>query len=273
MRLLSLYSGRVFWRTFNIGDTVYVVGHTEGGVAEDTVIDINHPQGMFQLELRIKDLGGRHIVFPGAKWLNTDSLVLKADGSLQYEVDAAEVVVDQAFQFAPVGTVIQFFDRLGASSDSTIEVLSTIGYSSTSSQGQTAGMNSSATDESGAQVGATVKAEGNVGAAKVGVEVQGKLSDTVTQKIEQTVQGTRSVTIATTVSNATKQTIVAKAQVITVHTVSWRRQFIGGSVSFGKGAVAYEATLDYVSSQRTEEFPSLNAMPQHLVAEYRRQGL
>lgn len=273
MKLLSLYSGRVFWRTFNIGDTVYIIGHRESTVDEDAFADINHPHGMFQLELRVNNLSGNHIVFPGAKWLNTDVLVLKPDGTLQYEVDAAEVVVDQAFQFAPVGTIIRFFDRVGSTSDSTIEVSTTIGYSSTSSQGQTAGMNSSATDVSGAQVGATVKAEGNVGAAKVGIEVQGELSDTVTHKIEQTVQGTRSVTIATTVSNSTKQTIIAKARTITAHTVSWQRQFIAGSVSFGKGATAYQATIDYVSSQRTEEFPSVNAMPPHLIAEYHRQGL
>lgn len=77
MRLTSNYPGRIFWRTFNPDDTVYIIGHQEGVLRSGQFENINHPSGRFQLELKRDDIGGTFLNRPGAIFNNSDNAELR----------------------------------------------------------------------------------------------------------------------------------------------------------------------------------------------------
>ena len=61
MKLRSQYKGNVFWRIFDMSDTVHIIGYSNGFVYEGGTVDITHPHGQFQLELKEDWFWGRSI--------------------------------------------------------------------------------------------------------------------------------------------------------------------------------------------------------------------
>lgn len=76
MRLTSRYPFTVVWRTFNSADTAYLIGNMEGVLLPGQFLDIDHPCGRFQIELKREGIGGGWVVRPGEVFSNTDNLVL-----------------------------------------------------------------------------------------------------------------------------------------------------------------------------------------------------
>lgn len=76
MQLTSRYPFTVFWRTFDSADTAYLIGQMEGVLLPEQFVEINHPSGQFQMELKREGIGGAWVVRPGEVFSNTDNRVL-----------------------------------------------------------------------------------------------------------------------------------------------------------------------------------------------------
>jgi hypothetical protein len=74
--------GEILWRAFDQFDTVYVVPHREGILAQGATGTYDHPSGKFQLEIRQHAVFGRVIVQPGRVFDNADDLVVMPDGRI-----------------------------------------------------------------------------------------------------------------------------------------------------------------------------------------------
>ena len=72
MKITSEYtkSAKVFWRMFDPGDGVRLIGHKEGFLAPGASADVVHPSGKFQLELKEDSLHGKVIAAGGLIYRN-----------------------------------------------------------------------------------------------------------------------------------------------------------------------------------------------------------
>lgn len=77
MRLTSRFPFPLFWRTFNANDTVYIIGNMQGVLQSGQFVDINHPSGRFQMELKRDGIGGVWVRRPGEVFSNTENRVLQ----------------------------------------------------------------------------------------------------------------------------------------------------------------------------------------------------
>ena len=76
MKLTSNWNGKIYWRTFNPGDTIYRVGLAEGTLQRGSVDIDAHGQSQLKIEIRRDRLQGTHIVKPGALWSTNNALIL-----------------------------------------------------------------------------------------------------------------------------------------------------------------------------------------------------
>lgn len=89
MRLISQFSGVVYWRIFNIGDRTFGTGVRDGVLRPgDPPLDFRHPSAeTFSLELKRDGLFGPFIKRPGDEFANGDLLILRGDGQLERQPD------------------------------------------------------------------------------------------------------------------------------------------------------------------------------------------
>jgi hypothetical protein len=278
MRVLSNWDrGTLYWRTFDSGDTVYVFGHKEGALKIGEYADITHPKDAFQVQFKRGDLFGRTVIDPGTIYKNSGEYVLIPDDAtgekarLVEIAEATNVVIEGAVQFEPYGLVTQFIDRLGSPSDVTYVVKTAISKSISGSGESGTRITSGITDERGGKVGGGVTAEIPIKAVKVGVNVNGELSQTVISKVEREVTRQTSYSITSTESYEEERTETFVSRKLHAVTLSWRRRFVTGTVVLGSARTPFEATIGYVTSTQTLSFDSFAAMPPELQAEYRRQ--
>ncbi len=274
MKLTSNWSaGRLFWRTFNLGDTVYITGLRQGFLSNGQSVDYKNPTDFFQMEVKRGDGFGPFLEpggYPGRPYRNDDELIVTDAGIVDDVVSVAVVVVDPGFKFEFSGAVVQFFSA--ASTDTTIKITSSFSRTTSNSTDHQATVNSSASNETGAQVGAQVTGEVKPGDVKVGVNVSGSISSKVINKIEHTIADRLNVQVSTATSYTEEQTINLKAGKLTVITSSWQRRFVTGNVTVGHEFRLYDATLGYMGSRQIVEYSSAADLPPELAAVYAAQN-
>ena len=276
MKLRSFYSGTVFWRIFDMNDTIHIFGYRDGTIRTGETIEITHPQQEFQLELKRDWWAGEFIERAGARWKNSDSLILNANGFLQREEDAVSIILDNRLKVSTVGAAVRFFDLDKASSDIVYKITTTLGYSTSDQFGDDTTIQSSVTNEKGVEVAPKAEVQTSQDNTKVGVEVAARVSNKIIQKIEDTVKRTRSLRIENKFQRQSEHEIIAKAGFVTAYTVIWQRQYVTGKITYADDDIAFDATTDYITSIKKEEFDSLDEMKKTNIAlyrEYERQGL
>lgn len=270
MKFTSNWSqGALFWRTFNKGDTVYLVGLRDGTIDNGATVSYENPSGFFQLELKRGGLFGQTLVPPGHVYANDDEYIVTDDGAMISVEDAASVTIDPGFKFQPYGSVVQFFSQ--GSTDSSITITSTVTQTTTQSGSSQTTISSEASDETDSQVGGKETASGGTG-LKLGVEVSESVSSKVSSKISEVVSTQLSVTVATATTYTEVQPITLKAGKLTAIESSWQRRYVTGSVVVGASHFTYDATIGYVSSRKVSEFDSPDDLPPELMAAYMQQN-
>ena len=276
MKLRSFYPGKVFWRIFNAEDTTHVIGYRDGFIEKGDTVTISHPKRQFQLELKKDWFLGSFIEQAGTIWLNSDNLILNEDGTLQREEDAITVEIDNYFKLSTVGAIVRFFDLDASSTDSNLNITTTVGYSTSNSFSRSTTIQSSVSDEQGNEFAPKLEVQGNVDQFKIGVEVAAKVSSKIIHKIEDAVQRTHALIVSQNIQTTNQESIVAKAGLVTAHTVIWQRRYVTGRVMYGGNPINFDATINYDSSRKREEFDSIEEMQKTNIAlyrEYKRQQL
>jgi hypothetical protein len=268
MKLTSNWTrGRLFWRTFTQGDTVYVVGLRQGFLSYGETVEINNPSGFFQIKRG--DGFGSFVVEPGRLFRNDEELIIQDDGTLIGIEDAATVVLDRGFRTEFYGTATQFFTS--GSNPTTLRLATSLTQTIRENNARETTITTSATNE----VGATVGAEGSISGGKaieLGLKISGSVSSTVTNKAERVVRQNLGVELATETTFSNDQTIPLRANTLTVIVTNWQRRYVTGRVTLGANVFELNATLGYEPNRQISEYASESDLPPALAAEYRRQN-
>ena len=270
MKLTSKYfTDRVYWRTFGMDDTVYVFGHRDGFIFNGQTININHPRGHFQLELKKHGLTGIVLEAPGTQWANDDELVITESGELATIESTVSVELNPDTLTEHIGEITHFFDQLGSSQDQTYSLTNSLTIQTSSSAGQ----DSKAAMEISAEAsgGATSKASGEVplDKGKIGLEIGGSVSNKVATKVQQELttkinfsdQVTRNFSFGAT-------TIVVKARTIKAYSASWGRKYRTGQINFVGGSLPFEVTTMFSFNGEQDDYIDIAHMPQGIFEEF-----
>lgn len=272
MKLTSNWStGKVFWRTFNFGDTVYLTGNREGFLSNgESVSDINHPSGHFQMEIKRGDIFGSFLIHAGSIFNNEDEFILTDQGTLVTEEEFATVEIDHVLKLEYVGSSSQFFSLLNSSVDSEYEITASITQNTDVAIDNKSTITTSATNSDGTKAdgGASVDAGTKTDPIKPSIKIDGQVSHSVENKIVTEVEKALNFKFSTATTYTEKHKAFGKARMITVYTYSWQRQYYTGKVTLGSNVIPFDATKAYITSEQRVDYASVAALPADLFAIY-----
>jgi hypothetical protein len=270
MKLTSNWTrGRLFWRTFAQGDTVYVVGLRQGFLSYGETVEVNNPSGFFQMEIKRGDGFGSFVVEPGRSFRNDEELVIQDDERLISIEDSATVVLDPGFRTEFYGTATQFFTS--GSTPTTLRLVTSLTRTETVNNVEDSTLTFSATNETGATAGIEGSVSGGE-AIKLGLKLNGSVSSKVSNKVERVVRQTLGVQLASSTTFSDDQTITISPGRLTVIVTTWQRRYVTGRVTVGGRVFEYDVTLGYLTNRQISEYASESDLPPVLAAEYRRQN-
>lgn len=248
MKLTSQYeTDKIFWRTFNAGDTVYIFGNKEGFLSNGTSVEYNHPSGFFQIEIKRGNLFGHHLVDAGRVYSNEDELIITSEGKLFKAEEAVKIDIDPQFKFEFCGTLTQFFDLLNSTEGQDRKVSSSIIQEINTDREGNATTTTQTTSEVSGGGGVKVTGEPTVGGVKTDLEVNANISSKVSNEIKKEISKRFGVEIKTQTSYSEEDTFHFSPKLITALTWSWQRRYITGTANLGSVEFSFDATLGYFS--------------------------
>lgn len=258
MRLTNNYPLMIFWRMFNKGDTVYWFGFKEGQCVPGGTLDLYHPHGSFQLEIKAVDFGGTTLVQPGRVFGNDERWSIDDGGNLvPAQSELIELTEDSAVSI-PFGRAYHFIDQINSDNDVVRTVTTTVSNVSERSAGiaQENQITQSATFKFGVSGGwgkeGGPHVEGNIG-GEIGESISSKLNSTYTEGFTQSV------------ANTITTSIDCKAGKLTAIVFEWIRHLVKGRVTVGGQTYPFVATTGFsLANTQVSTWPSIAAMPAEL---------
>lgn len=264
--------GKVFWRTFGIGDTVYLTGRWEGFVSTGESFEV--PDDTFKMELKRGDIFGSFIIRPGRIFNGGEELILTDQGELVVPVAPVDpdtlaiVEFDKPEKSEYTGKVSQFFNLLNSDRDVEYNTTTTISEGREISGSKSSKITTSATTTVGTELGGEAKGEGEYGGIKIGLTLSGKVSNTVENKIENEVGREFGFTISNQNTFTQDFKAIGSAGQITVYTYIWERKYVTGRVLLAQDVFPFEATKSYLPSFERANYASIAELPSELLEQY-----
>jgi hypothetical protein len=272
MLLTNNFSLPVYWRTFNTGDTVYIVGHRDGWIAPGGSTEYSHPHGTFQLEVRSGATGHPFLMRAGAIFSNDDELIVTPEGRVSKVEDAVMPDPDPEVKRDILIAYTMFFDRLNFDTDTTDEISSTYTLQTTTGTKTSAEASFTSGNETSTSGGAGVSGGGKVKEVSVGLKLSGTSSSKVTIGTARKLSAEHNITAIQTSSQVHKMPVVLKARRITAVHMVWERSFRTGRSRVGNQVFPWEITIGIQPSVRVEQYDGIAAMPPAVFDDFSRKN-
>ncbi len=271
MLLTNQFNQFIFWRTFNIGDTVYVVGHRDGWLAPGATTNVDHPQGSFQMEVKSGAPGHPFLRTAGTRYSSDDEVIVTAVGMVAKVEEVLSIALDPVEQTDVLGGAWYFFDKRGFSADTTDEITTTFSLETTTSGTLGSKITNSSSAENAGGGSAEVTGEVPVKAVKVGVKFGAEASQKVSETTSRELSQTFGLQFQQNQSMSTKFQIPTKAGKITAIEFVWNRSFRTGHTTVAGSVVPWEVTTGLMASRSYREYDSPADMPAHVYAAFLKQ--
>jgi hypothetical protein len=268
MLLTNQFNQWIFWRTFNIGDTVYIVGHRDGWLAPGDSTNVDHPHGTFQMEVKSGAAGHPFLRPAGAHYRNDDEVIVTPDGKVLTVEEALTVQPDPGQRTEVLGTGWYFFDKRGFSSDTTDEITTTFSLQTTTTGTVAGKITNSSSAENAAGGSAEVSGKIPVKSAEIGVKFGATASSKVTAGTVRELTQTHGLQFQQNQSVSTKFQIPTKAGKITAVEFVWNRSFLTGRTTVAGTVIPWEVTTGLMASRSYREYASPAEMPAHVYAAF-----
>lgn len=269
MILTNNFALPIFWRTFNAGDTVYIVGHRDGWIDPGAAVDYSHPHGSFQIEIKSGAAGHPFLRRAGEVYQNDSELIILPDGQLKRIEETLEIEPDAGEKSENLGSVSNFFDKLAFDGDTTDEITTTISNTTTTSSGSGMKATTSSAAEMASGIGGEVTAKIPIKTVELGVKFSGNVSQKVVHGTSDELTGSYGITFANSQTAVRKTPILVKGRKVTVIHWTWARTYRTGRTKVGSSTYEWEVTTGMEASYRLEQYDSLAAMPPAVFAAYR----
>jgi hypothetical protein len=256
MRLTNYDNTRIFWRIFDKGDTVHIIGYKEGTIDPGQWNDISHPHENFQLEVKRKNLQGGFIQTAGTQYHNDgEGLVVNA-GHTFSETDyaLANIEIDDGEGGEDSLPLVLFVDQTQYPYDTTIEISSSIESSQNSSGEAQSTHSSSYTDTKTSSVGGKLDISGEGNNVKAGISASFNISDTLVDGIQNQVKIQRNQSMSTSYKETRKYTQVYHAGKILAIETAQSRKYISGNIILGPDRVKWQMPFEFNPSIRPSVF-------------------
>jgi hypothetical protein len=269
MILTNNLSLPVFWRAFNVGDTLYAFGLRDGWVAPGATATYEHTAGHFQMEFKSGAPGHPFLRFAGETYRNDDELFITPEGQVLRFEQTFRIERDPGERREIVGRVTNFFDKLAFDGDFTEEITTSISNVLTSNGTVSTRTTSSAASEVAAGTGGEVTGKGAFQGIEIGVKFNGNVSSKVSQSTSQELSNSHGLSSVQTTSASRKMPLVLRGRTLTAIHWVWERFFVTGRTVAGGRTFEWEVTTRLEASYRLEQYGSVAALPPDVFEAYR----